>query len=131
MTLADTQTGVNTRAGTVLGTVGYMSPEQIRGEPAGPPADVFAAGTIFYELLTGQRAFAGLNPAQTSGLILIGHPKPLSALCPSAPEAVALIIDRCLAKRAEARYQSGTELAAALAWRRHKGPRAGAPELGH
>ena len=113
LTVHDPQ-GTHTVEGTILGTVGYMAPEQIRGQPAGPPADVFAAGAIFYELLTGRRAFAGGTAADTCSAVLTRDPTPLRSLYPSAPDAVVTIVDRCLSKEPEARYPSGVELLAAL-----------------
>lgn len=104
----------HTIEGTILGTVGYMAPEQIRGQTAEPPADVFAAGAILYELLTGRRAFAEATAADTCSAVLTRDPTPLRSLYPSAPDAVVTIVDRCLSKDPEARYASGVELAAAL-----------------
>lgn len=102
-----------TASGTVLGTLGRMAPEQIRGERAGPPADIFAVGTIYYELLSGKRPFEG-KPVAEMMATLTGTPVSLRSLRPDVPQAVVAIIDRCLAKEPEARFQSGGELAAAL-----------------
>jgi serine/threonine protein kinase len=98
----------------VLGTVGYMAPEQIRGQPAGPHSDIFAVGAIFYELLTGRRAFEARKAADMSEAVLTREPIPLRWACPAASSEVVAIVERCLAKLPEARYQSGAELAAAM-----------------
>jgi Tol biopolymer transport system component len=103
-----------TEAGITLGTVGYMSPEQVRGERAGPAADVFSFGAVFYEMLTGARAFRGDSPAETLSAILRDEPEPLAARRPEAPAALARLLERCLAKRPAERFSSGRELLFAL-----------------
>ena len=103
-----------TTLGTVLGTVGYMAPEQIRGQAAGPQADIFACGAILYELVCGRRPFAGLNAADTMEAILTADPVPLRSLCPDVPGVAVAIVERCMAKDPDARYQSGMELFVAV-----------------
>jgi len=110
----DSEGPTQTMAGTILGTVGYMAPEQVRGQAAGPPADIFASGAIFYELLSGSRPFEGVNAADTMAAILTADPVPLRSRRPDVPAAAVSIIERCLAKNPDARYQSGMELVAVV-----------------
>jgi Tol biopolymer transport system component len=103
-----------TQAGVLLGTVGYMSPEQARGEAVGPPSDVFAFGCILYEALTGRRAFAGHTEGDVLQQIRSGEPVPLERLSPRTPGPVRRLVARCLAKDPGERYASGQELARAV-----------------
>jgi Tol biopolymer transport system component len=99
-----------TQPGALLGTVGYMSPEQARGEPADVRSDVFAVGAILYEMLSGRRAFAGGSKVETLHAILTEEPPPLAGL----PPALERIVARCLEKDPERRFQSAPDLAFAL-----------------
>lgn len=92
-----------TRDGTVMGTAGYMSSEQVRGELADHRSDIFAFGAIFYEMLTGRRAFHHNSAIETMNAIL--HAKP-PALPARLPPAVTHIVWRCLERDANRRYQS-------------------------
>jgi serine/threonine protein kinase len=100
-----------TSPGMVLGTVGYMSPEQVKGEAADARSDIFALGTILYEMLSGRRAFRKETSAETMTAILKEDPAELST--PSKPIAPALerIIRRCLEKKPLQRFQSARDLA--------------------
>jgi tetratricopeptide (TPR) repeat protein len=100
-----------TDTGTVIGTVGYMAPEQVRGREADPPADVFAFGAILYEMLSGRRAFSRASRMDTAFAVLNEEPP---ALPPGVPKAIERIVRRCLAKDPATRYASGAELEAAL-----------------
>ncbi len=100
-----------TEAGVVLGTVGYMSPEQATGRPVDYRSDQFALGTILYEMTTGRRAFQRATTIETLSAILKEEPEPLSSLQPAAPEALGWIVGRCLTKEPEERYQSTRDLA--------------------
>jgi eukaryotic-like serine/threonine-protein kinase len=112
--------GSVTGTGVVLGTPGYMSPEQIRGEPVEARSDVFSFGAILYELLCGERAFPGQSIVERSHAILHSEPAPLP---PSVPMAVANVVQRCLAKDPGQRYQSAQDLAYSLdAMRAPSGP---------
>jgi len=103
-----------TAPGAVLGTVGYMAPEQVRGEPADARSDIFALGCVLHELLTGQRAFARATAAQTLAAILTEPvPEPSSVVTGASPELDRLAA-RCLAKLAGERFQSASDLAYAL-----------------
>ena len=106
-------TVLQTSAGTVLGTVGYMAPEQLRGLEVDARADLFSCGAILFEMLTGRRAFLGETPADTVSAVLN---QPTSALVFDAgtPPALAAVIRRLLEKDRTQRYQSARELAAAL-----------------
>ena len=107
----DTRVGPGTALGVILGTVGYMSPEQAAGRPAVAQSDQFSLGAIVYELATGQRAFARATSIQTLSAILESEPTPLQELSPAFPEPARWIVERCLAKRPEDRYASTADLA--------------------
>jgi serine/threonine protein kinase/Tol biopolymer transport system component len=98
---------------TVLGTAGYMAPEQVRGQPADQRADIFALGVVLYELLTGRRPFTGPTAADALTAVLTSDPPDLSQ-DESIPAAIARVAGRCLQKRPEARFQSAADLAFAL-----------------
>jgi len=102
-----------TSAGIILGTVGYMAPEQVRGETVDPRADLFAVGAILYEMATGERAFKGNSPADTMSAVLREQPPDLSVRT-GTPPALARIVRRCLEKNANDRFQSARDLAFAL-----------------
>jgi Tol biopolymer transport system component len=104
-----------TEAGTILGTVGYMSPEQASGEPADFRSDQFSFGAIVYEMATGRRAFDRPTDAQTLSAIIEAEPEPLAAAAPRAPANLAWVVERCLAKDPEDRYGSTKDLARDLA----------------
>jgi dipeptidyl aminopeptidase/acylaminoacyl peptidase len=103
-----------TDTGVVLGTAGYMSPEQARGEPADHRSDVFAFGAVLYEMLSGQRVFQRPTAAETMTAILKEEPPPLVALRPEIPLALGRVVARCLEKRPEERFQSVRDVAFAL-----------------
>jgi eukaryotic-like serine/threonine-protein kinase len=93
-------------AGTVLGTVQYMSPEQVGGSEADARSDIFALGMVLYEMATGKRAFEGKTQASVVGAILAVEPPPVSSLQPTAPAALDAIVRLCLAKDPDERFQS-------------------------
>jgi Tol biopolymer transport system component len=107
-----TRTSV-TAPGTLLGTVAYMSPEQLRGLPADQRSDLFAFGAILYEILSGTGAFQGATAADTMSAILKEAPPPLP-VDRDVPVALDRIVDRCLEKLPAARFQSAGDLAFAL-----------------
>jgi serine/threonine protein kinase/Flp pilus assembly protein TadD len=96
---------------TVLGTVGYMAPEQVLSKPADGRADQFALGAILYEMLTGRRAFRRETPFQTMSSIIEDEPVPLAELRADLPKGLVAIVERCLNKRPEGRYASTRDLA--------------------
>ena len=103
-----------TDPGHVLGTIGYMSPEQVRGQAADHRADIFALGNVLYEMLTGKRAFHGPTPADTMSAILNQEPPSISQLAPGTPLSLQRVVHRCLEKNPEQRFQSASDLAFAL-----------------
>ncbi|MEP6994389.1 MAG: serine/threonine-protein kinase, partial [Acidobacteriota bacterium] len=100
-----------TEPGTVLGTAGYMSPEQASGQPVDFRSDQFSLGSILYEMATGTKAFQRKTGAETLVAIIREEPEPLSRLAPKAPAPVRWIVERCLAKDPEERYASTKDLA--------------------
>jgi non-specific serine/threonine protein kinase len=99
---------VHTRTGAILGTIGYVSPEQMRGHHADPRSDIFSVGTILYEMLSGKRAFEANSFVETAYAILNDEP---SELPDQVPVAVEQLLRRCLEKKPEKRFQSARELA--------------------
>lgn len=104
----------HTEPGTVMGTASYMSPEQVRGLPLDARSDIFAFGAIFYEMLTGRRAFEGATSADTVSDILKEDPPRLSRDGAEFPSALERVVRHCLAKNREGRFESASELAFAL-----------------
>ena len=100
-----------TAEGVVLGTVGYMSPEQARGEPVDHRSDQFALGAILYEMATGRRAFHCESSVETLAAIIDRDPEPIASLNPSFPAPARWPIERCLAKRPADRYAATEDLA--------------------
>lgn len=100
-----------TEVGVVLGTAGYMSPEQVRGKPVDPRSDLFSFGAVLYEMVTGERAFPGTTMADTMAAILTKDPPPLSERLPGVSPALERIVARCLEKEPDARFHSAHDLA--------------------
>ena len=106
---------VDTQAGTVLGTVAYMSPEQIRGLPADRRSDIFSLGVVLYELLLGSRPFNGETPVETMTAILTKHPFEAAPESGRAlPPLLERIVRHCLEKKPEERFQSARDVLFAL-----------------
>jgi eukaryotic-like serine/threonine-protein kinase len=103
-----------TMQGVVWGTPGYMSPEQVRGQACDHRSDIFALGAILYEMVTGKRAFDRLTTADTMSAVLKEEPLPISQLVPNTPVALQRVVNRCLEKKPEQRFQSASDLAFAL-----------------
>ncbi len=103
-----------TQPGTVLGTMGYMSPEQVRGQPADHRSDIFTFGAILYETLSGRRAFRGDTAADTMTAILKDDPPELSQTGRHIPPALERMVRHCLEKSPQERFQSAQDLAFAL-----------------
>jgi len=99
-----------TESGVVLGTAGYMSPEQASGQPATHAADQFAFGAILYEMLTGSRAFSEPTAVETLAAIIRQHPQSPRSLNPLVPFGLQAIVERCLAKNPADRYADTAEL---------------------
>jgi Tol biopolymer transport system component len=104
-----------TEPGIVMGTVGYMSPEQASGEKVDYRSDQFSFGAVLYEMATGRRAFEGKTRPETLAAIIREEPEPLRTLNPKIPPPVSWIVERCLAKEPEGRYASSRDLARDLA----------------
>ena len=109
-----TRTGAATSAGTVLGTFGYMAPEQVRGLPLDHRADIFAFGAMLYEMLSGERAFAGVTAADTMTAVLTKDPPDLDMARLAISPGLDRVVRRCLEKAADLRFQSANDLAFAL-----------------
>jgi eukaryotic-like serine/threonine-protein kinase len=103
-----------TRTGVVMGTAAYMSPEQARGQHIDYRADIFSFGAMIYEMLSGERAFAGATTSDVIAAVLIKDPEPLSSIAPRITPTVVAIVRRCLEKQPEKRFQSACDLAFAL-----------------
>jgi eukaryotic-like serine/threonine-protein kinase len=103
-----------TAPGVVLGTVGYMAPEQVRGLATDYRSDIFAFGAVLYEMVSGRRAFDGETSAETMTAILREEPPELTRVHPDVPPALERIVGRCLDKNPSARFQSTSDLAFAL-----------------
>ena len=121
-----------TEPGTVMGTVGYMSPEQVRGKPADARSDLFSFGAILYEMLSGERAFRGDSAVETMNAILT---KDIPELGPEIPSGLELTVRHCLEKNPEERFRSALDLAFALealslSSAGRIGPLAASPEAG-
>jgi len=117
---APTSSGENTatmalsQPGTVLGTAGYMSPEQVRAEPVDARSDIFSFGAMLYEMLSGRRAFQASSSVETMHAVLNAEPLEFDGELGKVPPALATIVRRCLEKRPEQRFQSAADLAFAL-----------------
>jgi Tol biopolymer transport system component len=106
--------GGETEPGAVMGTVGYMSPEQVRGKNTDHRTDIFSFGAILYEMLAGKRAFQKTTSADTMSAILNEDPASVSHVTANIPPALQRVVHRCLEKNPEQRFQSASDLAFAL-----------------
>src|SRR5262245_41484982 len=104
-----------TLPGSILGTMNYMSSEQVKGEPVDPRADIFAVGAVLYELLSHQPAFPGQTPDDVLPRILRGSPRPIEEYCPDIDARLVRVIDEALQKDPDRRFQNITLLQKALA----------------
>src|SRR5271170_2993078 len=103
-----------TRSGAVIGTVAYMSPEQLRSKPVDHRSDIFSVGAILYEMLAGRRAFRGETEVDTMTAVLLENPPEIDLEQVRVPESVLQIVRHCLEKEQENRFQSARDLAFAL-----------------
>lgn len=111
---SEAETALMTQTGAVMGTAGYMSPEQARGERATPQSDLFALGVLFFEMLAGQKPFAGSTTADMLSAILRDAPENLATFRSDLPPALDRLIRRCLEKEPSRRQQSALDLRYAL-----------------
>src|SRR5580658_806986 len=127
-TMADLASPV-TVAGTLIGTVQYMSPEQIQGKEADARSDIFAFGAMLYEMLSGKRAFQGKSQLSLASAILEKDPDPIATIQPLTPPALEQVVRICLAKDPDDRFQSAHDLKLQLQWISAGGSQVGAPAV--
>src|SRR5260370_15755465 len=109
-----------TAPGVIVGTVPYMSPEQVRGDSVDPRTDIFSFGVMLYETISGRQPFASESAAATASAILAKEPLPLARFAPDVPEELQRIVGKCLEKNRERRYQTTRDLALDLEAIRHQ-----------
>ena len=115
LTALPTQQGL-TQEGTILGTFQYMAPEQLEGKDADGRTDIFAFGAVLYEMATGKKAFSAASQASLITAIMSSEPAPISSVQPTSPPALDRVVRTCLAKDAEDRWQSASDLKRELRW---------------
>jgi len=118
-----------TGEGRILGTFQYMAPEQLEGKEADPRTDIFAFGSVLYEMLTGRRAFSGKSQASLIASILAAEPPAISTIQPMTPEALDRVVRTCLAKDPEDRWQTAHDVMLQLQWIAAGGSQAQAPAI--
>src|SRR6185503_17402326 len=111
-----TQPDTATAQGTMLGTLQYMAPEQLQGLPADARTDIFAFGEIVFEMVTGRRAFEGQTQASVIAKILEVDPPAMSTTGAISPPSLDRVVQRCLAKDPDARWQSARDIVLELRW---------------
>jgi len=105
-----------TESGMILGTLDYLAPEQVQGHPADERTDIFAFGAVLYEMVTGRRAFESSTRAGVIGAVLMSEPPPLRERQPETPPLLEQIVQRCLAKDPDERWQRIRDVSFALRW---------------
>jgi len=116
-----------TAEGTIVGTFQYMSPEQVEGKEADARSDIFALGAVLYEMATGKRAFEGKSTVSIAAAILEKEPDPITMVQPFSPAALQHVIEGCLAKDPESRWQSARDVGRQLRWIGSGGSQASVP----
>lgn len=114
-----------TQEGIILGTFQYMAPEQLEGIDVDARTDIFALGTVLYEMATGKRAFVGNSKTSLIAAIVTSQPEPISAVAPLTPPALDHIVQKCLEKDPDLRWQSAHDVASELQWMSEAGSKAG------
>jgi Tol biopolymer transport system component/predicted Ser/Thr protein kinase len=127
LTVSPTVSKPLTAAGTVIGTYQYMAPEQLEGKTADARTDIFALGAVLYEMATGRRAFLAETQASLIGAIMHEQPQPVSAVQPMIPPAFDRVIQSCLAKDPEERWQTAHDVKLQLQWIAEGGSVVGLP----
>jgi eukaryotic-like serine/threonine-protein kinase len=105
-----------TTAGSIVGTIQYMAPEQLEGKEADARSDIFAFGAVLYEMVAGKRPFSGKSQISVASSILESDPAPISALKPKTPAAFEHVVTTCLQKNPEERYQAAQDIKLELQW---------------
>src|SRR3984893_9090980 len=116
-----------TAKGTIVGTFQYMSPEQLEGQESDARSDIFALGAVLYEMATGKRAFTGKSQASIVAAILASEPQPISVVQPMSPPALDRVVQGCLAKDPDERFQTIHDVKLQLKWIAEGGSQAGVP----
>ena len=116
-----------TAEGTILGTFQYMSPEQLEGKEADTRSDIFSFGAMFYEMVTGRKSFEGSSYASLIAAVMSSNPPPVSTMRPTASAALDRIVQRCLAKSPDDRWQCAGDLQSELEWITETGSKPGLP----
>jgi serine/threonine protein kinase len=126
---ADTQTLSKslTEEGVIVGTFRYMAPEQLEGKDTDGRTDIFALGVLLYEMVTGRNAFGGTSRASIIAAIMSSDPAPISTLQPLSPPALDRLVQNCLAKDPDQRWQTAHDVCLQLQWIRDAGSQAGSP----
>ena len=119
-----------TTEGTILGTFQYMAPEQLEGLDADARTDIFALGALLYEMATGRRAFEGKTKTSLIAAIVSGEPKPIAATQPLAPASFEHVVQKCLEKDPDDRWQNSNDVAQELRWVADAPPATAAPSRG-
>jgi Tol biopolymer transport system component len=118
-----------TEQGTIMGTFQYMAPEQLEGKEADARTDIFAFGCVLYEMATGRKAFTGKSRASLIGSILKEEPAAISSIAPMTAPALDRLVQTCLAKEPEDRFQTAHDVKLQLQWIAEGGSQAGAPAV--
>ena len=113
-----------TEEGTIVGTFQYMAPEQLEAGTVDARTDIFSFGAVLYEMITGRKAFAGKSHASLIAAILSSEPQPISALQPMSPPALDRMVQRCIAKEPDERWQTARDLMLELKWVANEGSNA-------
>jgi serine/threonine protein kinase len=118
-----------TEEGVIVGTFRYMAPEQLEGKDTDGRTDIFALGALLYEMSTGRSAFSGSSRASIIAAIMASEPAPISSLQPLSPPALERVVQTCLAKDQDERWQTAHDVRLQLEWIREAGSQAGAPRV--
>jgi serine/threonine protein kinase len=131
ISIAPTMQTPVTAQGTILGTLQYMAPEQVEGQDTDARTDIFAFGCVLCEMLTGRKAFEGKSHAGVIAAILDRQPPPISTVHPLTPSQLDHVVQRCLAKNPDERWQSVSDLHLELKWVAEQTARGGLGTTGH